>query len=71
MQRGTDIRTRHQVLVKVGTEKFTRTIGRSGSGDHMPGLVKVGAERFTRVAERDRYKDETSSSSEGWGGEVH
>ena len=59
------------ILVKVEAEKFTRTIEWGGIGDHMPGLVKVGAERFTRVAERDRYKDETSSSSEGWGGEVH
>lgn len=42
---------KHQIiLVKVGAERFTRTIGRGGIGDHMPGLVKVGAERFTRTA---------------------
>ena len=57
--------------MKVGAERFTRTIGRGGIGDHMPVLVKVGEEKFTRTAERDRYKDETSSSGEGWGGEVH
>ena len=53
---------KHQIiLVMVGAESETICTG----------LVKVGAERFTRVAERDRYKDETSSSSEGWGRKVH
>ena len=37
-------------LVKVGAERFTRTIGRGGIGDHMPVLVKVGSAKFTRTA---------------------
>ena len=45
---------RHLVLAKIGAEKVTRTIGRGGIGDHLPGLVKVGAEKFTRTIEWDR-----------------
>ena len=45
--------------------------GGAGSETICTGLVKVGAAKFTRTAEMDRYKDETSSSGEGWSGEVH